>query len=105
MNPHLTMGENIADLGGLTLAMKSLLKRTNKMHHKPLLHLFFKSWANVWKFKATKEAIIQRLATDPHAPPSFRGNMVSNINEFYTTFDVIEGDKMYIEPENRVRIY
>jgi putative endopeptidase len=105
MNSHLTMGENIADLGGLTLSMKSLLKHTPKIHHKHLLHLFFKSWANVWKFKASKQAIINRLATDPHAPPSFRGNMVSNIDEFYTTFDVTDKDNMYIKPENRVKIY
>lgn len=105
MNAHLTMGENIADLGGLTLAMKSLLNKTDKKHHTMLLHLFFKSWANIWKFKATKAAIINRLATDPHAPPSFRGNMVSNIDEFYTTFNVTENDDMYIKPEDRVRIY
>ena len=49
--------------------------------------------------------MINRLASDPHAPPSFRGNMVSNIDEFYTVFDVKEGDNMYVDVNNRVKLY
>lgn len=105
MNPHLTMGENIADLGGLELTKKSLLKLFDEKHHNTVLHIFFKSWANIWKFKAKDETMINRLASDPHAPPSFRGNMVSNIDEFYTVFDVKEGDNMYVDVNDRVKLY
>lgn len=105
MNAHLTMGENLADLGGLTLAVKSIIANSPIEHHKTLLHLLFKSWANVWKFKTTKEAAINRLATDPHAPSSFRGNMVANIDEFYTTFEIEENDYMYIRPNKRVKMW
>ena len=105
MNAHLTMGENIADLGGLELTKKSLLKLFDKKHHKYVLYLFFKSWANIWKYKAKDETMINRLASDPHAPPSFRGNMVSNIDEFYTVFNINENDDMYIDINERVKLY
>jgi len=108
MKPQLTMGENLADLGGLSLAKQALLRQLKGKSEdiiKASLEIFFRSWANVWKFNASKETRIQRLATDPHAPADFRGNLVKHIPEFYSVFDVQEGDAMYIPPEQRVAMW
>lgn len=110
MNAHLTMGENLADLGGLSLGMKAMIEhlenncKTNDVK-KCVLRLFFKSWANVWKSNAKKESIIERLSTDPHAPESFRGNMVRNFSEFYEAFDVSVDDEIYLPSNKRVRMW
>lgn len=106
MNPHLTMGENLADLGGLTLSMRSLLKTIpNTTDKKEYLRVFFRSWANVWKCNMKKETAIINLITDPHAPKEFRGNMVKHIDEFYECFNVIENDPMYISSKDRVKMW
>jgi putative endopeptidase len=104
MNADLTMGENLADLGGLTLALKAMLK--DKVYEHPeSIKLFFRSWGNVWKAKFKEETRIDRLVSDPHAPTDFRGNLVKNIDLFHQVFDVKEGDDMWLEPENRVRMW
>jgi putative endopeptidase len=110
MNHQLTMGENLADLGGLTLALKALLNYTDKNNNKIYRHpeslkLFFRSWANIWKSKYTEQAKIQRLVSDPHAPVDFRGNLVKNIDEFYDVFNIKKGDKMFIEINERVKMW
>mmetsp|Transcript_18885 Transcript_18885/g.24664 ORF Transcript_18885/g.24664 Transcript_18885/m.24664 type:complete len:738 (-) Transcript_18885:176-2389(-) len=108
MNGELTMGENLADLGGLSLACKGMLARLrgrNTADRQLLLQLFFKSWANVWKIKQTNEYSIQQLATDPHAPAPFRGNLVKNNEYFYEAFPVKEGDAMFLKPEDRVSMW
>lgn len=105
MNAQLTMGENLADLGGLSLGKKALLKNLNDKSDESVrasLNIFFRSWANVWKFKASDELRVNRLATDPHGPPDFRGNLVKHIDDFYSVFDVKEGEPMYIPAEQRV---
>jgi len=105
MQAKLTMGENLADLGGLSLTKKALLKYLegeDKEFIDGSLDTFFRSWANIWKFKAATETRIKRLATDPHAPAEFRGNLVNNFDEFYSIFQVKEGDRMFIPPEKRV---
>uniref|UniRef100_A0A7S4HLK8 Uncharacterized protein n=1 Tax=Vannella robusta TaxID=1487602 RepID=A0A7S4HLK8_9EUKA len=105
MRPQLTMGENLADLGGLSLGKQALLhhlKGKDDESIRAALKILFISWANVWKFKASDELRVQRLASDPHAPADFRGNLLKNIDEFYSLFDVKEGDKMFIAPEKRV---
>ena len=110
MNPELTMGENLADLGGVSLALQTLtfkLKASGfsdeeiKINHRVL----FKSFANIWKENAKKDFLINQLTTDPHAPVHFRGNLVKNMDEFYTAFDIKETDKMYIIPAKRVRMW
>jgi len=105
MNAELTMGENLADLGGMSLACQALQARLGKNCTPDHLTAFFMAWANVWKSKETKAYIIQRLTTDPHAPCSFRGNMVSNIDAFYDGFDIKVGDPMYLAPEKRVKMW
>eukprot|EP00943_MAST-04B_sp_MAST-4B-sp1_P002635 g2635.t1 len=108
MNPKLCMGENLADLGGLSLSLQALLKSVegqsqNKV--KASLRILFKSWANVWKLNIKKDSRINRLTTDPHAPCEFRGNLVQHMDEFYDAFDITQGDKMYLEKESRVRMW
>ena len=73
---------------------------------KSLYAVFFRSWANIWKMKMTDAYAINALATDPHAPTSFRGNLASNIEAFYTAFPQVKpGTPMYIAPEKRVSMW
>ena len=66
----------------------------------------FMSWARVWKVKARDEEAIRLLATDPHSPGEFRCNqIVRNLDEFYTAFDVSAADELWLEPAARVRIW
>src|SRR3546814_13342639 len=64
---------------------------------------FFMGWAQVWRRKYTDANLLNRLKSDPHSPSEFRCNgVVANIPAFYSAFDVKEGDKMYLPPEQRV---
>lgn len=110
MNGQLTMGENLADLGGMSLAVQALMKRpsfkkANAKAQKAQLEVFFRSWANVWKTKASDAFVINALATDPHAPTSFRANLVRNIDAWYDTFNVGPNDAMYLPKEKRVQMW
>ena len=108
MNPKLCMGENLADLGGLSLSLQALLKSLNGQSAdviKASLRILFKSWANVWKLNIKKDSRINRLTTDPHAPCEFRANLVQHMDEFYDAFDVVEGDAMFLEKDCRVRMW
>merc|ERR1711957_240882 len=98
-------GENLADLGGMSLAYQALQQRLGSALTKDHSIAFFRSWANVWKSKETKAFIIQALTTDPHAPCSFRGNLLKNVDAFYEAFDVQPGDPMYVAPEKRVKMW
>ena len=110
MKPELTMGENLADIGGMSLSIQSLIK---KLKNKNLdnnnfnmcLRLFFKSWANVWKQNISKEKRIMLLNMDPHAPTDFRGNLVQHIDYFYDVFNINKNDKMYLLPEHRMKMW
>eukprot|EP00746_Dinoflagellata_sp_MGD_P167179 gnl/MRDRNA2_/MRDRNA2_97604_c0_seq1.p1 gnl/MRDRNA2_/MRDRNA2_97604_c0~~gnl/MRDRNA2_/MRDRNA2_97604_c0_seq1.p1 ORF type:complete len:773 (+),score=202.79 gnl/MRDRNA2_/MRDRNA2_97604_c0_seq1:81-2399(+) len=103
MNAELTMGENLADLGGMSLANQALKKTCGGNKEQQMA--FFYSWAHIWKQKESKASIIQALAADPHAPPSFRGNLVKNVDAFYEAFDVKEGDAMYLPKDKRVQMW
>lgn len=111
LNSELTMGENLADLGGLSLslrALKSILDLAADYiseHKKAYFQIFFKSFANIWKINAKDEFRIKQLTTDPHSPGNFRANLVKNMDEFYEAFDVKEGDKMYLPPSERLRMW
>lgn len=111
VNGLLTLGENIGDLGGVTVALKAYkLSLAGKdaaiMDGFTGEQRFFISWAQVWRRQGRNEYIRNALLTDPHSPSEFRVNgVVSNIPEFYTAFGVKAGDKMYIAPENRVKIW
>ena len=110
MKPQLTMGENLADLGGLTLSLRAMLLNPSMLDSsgKPkreALRLFFRSFCNIWKCSMTEQTRVNRLITDPHAPADYRANLVRNIDEFYTAFDVTEDDPMYLSPDKRVRMW
>ena len=111
VNPELTMGENIGDLGGLTMAYEAY-KLSLEGKEAPVLdgytgdQRFFMAWAQVWKRKYRPDELKNRLATDPHSPSEYRTNgVVRNMDEWYTAFDVSEEDGLYLAPEDRVKIW
>ena len=65
----------------------------------------FLNWAYVWRTKRRKELALQFLTTDPHSPPEFRANIARNLHEFHDAFDVQPGDGLWLDPEDRVRIW
>jgi endothelin-converting enzyme/putative endopeptidase len=111
VNGELTLGENIGDLAGLTIAYRAY-KISLDGKEAPVLdgmtgdQRFFMGIGQVWKYKATDEATRNRVLTDPHSPPEFRVNgTLPNMPEFVAAFDVQEGDGMYLPPEDRVKIW
>ena len=111
VNGELTIGENIGDLGGLGIAFKAYEMMLGDREDIVIDGLtgrqrLFIGWAQVWRNKGRDEMVIQRLATDPHSPPEFRVNqIVRNIDAFYEAFDVKPGDKLWLDPEQRVKIW
>jgi putative endopeptidase len=111
VNGALTIGENIGDLGGLSIAYKAY-RRSLKGHEPPVIEgstgdqRFFIGWALAWRSKSRDAEIARRLAVDSHSPAEFRCNgVLRNIPEFYAAFGVKEGDKLWLAPEHRVRIW
>ncbi|MFC9789105.1 M13 family metallopeptidase [Rhodococcus sp. NPDC127528] len=111
VNGEFTIGENIGDLGGLSIAIEAYriaLDGTTPPELDGLtgLQRVFFGWAQVWRTKARNEEAIRRLAVDPHSPPEFRCNgVVRNLDTFHEAFEVTPGDALYLEPEQRVRIW
>ncbi|MBC3871586.1 M13 family metallopeptidase [Undibacterium oligocarboniphilum] len=111
VNGALTLGENIADNSGLSIAYKAYqLSLGGKPA--PVIDGYtgdqrlFMGWAQVWRGKARDAETIRLLNIDPHSPASVRGNApLTNIPGFYAAFGVKEGDKMYIAPEKRITIW
>ena len=111
VNGALTVGENIGDLGGLTIAYKAYEISLNGKQP-PVIdgysgaQRFFMGWAQSWRGKYRAEEVRRRIATDPHSPDEFRCNqIVSNLDEFYQAFTVSENDKHFMNSEERVRIW
>jgi len=111
VNGALTIGENIGDLGGITIAYKAYLMSLNG-EEPPVVdgltgaQRFFLSWGLIWRGKSRDEIAIQRLATDQHSPSEFRCNQVaSNFDSFYEAFGVTEEDSMWLDPAKRVSIW
>jgi putative endopeptidase len=111
VNGGLTLGENIADLGGLLLALDAYHA---SLHGQPAPVIdglsgdqrVFLGWAQVWKSKVRDDALRQSLATDPHSPAKLRVNgVVHNVDGWYGAYDVKPGDKLYLAPDQRVRIW
>jgi putative endopeptidase len=107
----LTMGENIGDLGGLSLAYRAY-KLSLKGKAAPVIdgftgdQRFFMGWAQVWRGKVREERARQLLLTDPHSPPHYRINaVVRNFDEWQKAFGVKPGDALYLPPSERVRIW
>ncbi|MFW6598932.1 M13 family metallopeptidase [Propionibacteriaceae bacterium Y2011] len=106
VNGELTIGENIGDLGGLGIALKAYKLQRGDAVTTDELDELFRSWATIWRYKARDEHTLRRLATDPHSPPEFRCNqVVRNIDDFHTTYEVAEGDELWLAPEDRVTIW
>jgi len=111
VNGDLTLGENIGDLGGLTVAFRSYLLSLNGQESEVIdgftgEQRVFVGWSQVWRRKYRDEALRNRLMTDPHSPGQYRAfGTPRNIEAFYKAFDVKEGDKMYLKPEDRVKIW
>jgi putative endopeptidase len=111
INGKLTMGENIGDMGGLNLALDAY-RASLKGKKAPVIggltgdqRVFF-GWAQVWREKMRDDARIQQLHTDPHSPGQARVNgVVRNIDAWYRAFGVKPGDKLYVKPEDRVKIW
>ena len=111
INGDLTMGENIADLGGLLLALDAYHV---SLGGKPAPVIdgmtgdqrVFLGWAQVWRGKYREDRMRQQLVTDPHSPPKYRVDVpIKNIDAFYEAFGVKPGDGMYVAPADRVRIW
>jgi putative endopeptidase len=108
---ELTMGENIADLGGLTLALEAYHE---SLHGRPAPVIdgltgdqrVFLGWAQAWRGKVTDDFVKKQVVSDPHSPRQFRVNgVVRNLDAWYAAFDVKPGDKLYVAPDQRVRIW
>ena len=113
VNGALTIGENIGDLGGLSIALKAYrIALGRPLDEAPVvdgltgIERVFLGWAQVWQSKGRDEEVVRRIATDPHSPNEFRCNgVVRNVDEFYDAYDVQPGDALYLAPEERVRIW
>ena len=116
VNGALTIGENIGDLGGLTIAWKawaaSLAEQGLTPSTAPVIdgisgpQRFFYSWARAWRTATRPQFARQMLAIDPHSPAEFRCNQVlRNLDTFAEAFDVTPGDAMWLEPSQRVTIW
>jgi putative endopeptidase len=110
VNGSLTVGENIGDLGGLTIAHTAYLIALGDQpvpEHDGLtgVQRLFLNWAYCWRTKRRKELEQQYLTTDPHSPPEFRANIARNLDEFHTAFGTGPGDGLWLDPEDRVRIW
>ena len=113
INGKFTLGENIGDLGGV-LAAYDALQLSYEQNGRPEETIdgftpeqrFFMSWATVWRTKMRDDALKTRIKTDPHSPGMTRAvQPLLNVDAFYEAFGIKEGDKMYIAPEDRVRIW
>ncbi|WP_300018574.1 M13-type metalloendopeptidase [Pseudonocardia sp.] len=111
VNGALTVGENIGDLGGLTIALKAYRIATEGTEPPELDGLSGEArvlfgWAQVWRAVTRDAEAIRRLAIDPHSPPDLRCNaVVTNLDAFHEVFDVRPEDALYTDPERRVRIW
>lgn len=106
-----TLGENIGDLGGMAIAYEAY-KLSLDGKEAPVIdglsgdQRFFYGWAQIWRRLYRDEELRRRLDVDSHSPSMYRCNgILSNMDEFYEAFEIKPGDKMYIAPENRVRIW
>jgi putative endopeptidase len=111
VNGAFTVGENIGDLGGLSIALLAYQLSLGG-NEAPVIdgltgvqRVFF-GWAQVWRTKSRDAEAIRRLAIDPHSPPEFRCNgVIRNIDVFYDAFEVTADDELFLDPQRRVRIW
>ncbi|MCF7808382.1 MAG: M13 family metallopeptidase [Candidatus Marinimicrobia bacterium] len=112
VNGELTLGENIADLGGLTIAYAALQEALKK-HQEPAQiagfdqdERFYLSYAQIWRGNAREAALLHQVQTDPHSPRQFRVmGPVVNVDPWYAAFEVNEANGMFVEKANRIQIW
>ena len=112
VNGQLTLGENIGDLGGITIAYRAYQRA---LADQPVVpeqegyrgdQRFFLSFAQLWRMKSREDMLRQQLKTDPHSPPQYRVNgVLRNFPPFYAAFGVNPGNGMYLPPAERVSIW
>ena len=108
VNGALTVGENIGDLGGLTIAHQAYAIARAADGGEVTTddsQRLFSNWAYCWRTKRRKEQEQQYLTIDPHSPPEFRANIVRNLDEFHAAFGTTDADGLWLDPEERVRIW
>ncbi len=113
VNGALTIGENIGDLGGLSIALQAYrIALGRPLDQAPVLdgltgvQRVLIGWAQAWRGVVRDEELVRRIATDPHSPYEFRCNgVVRNLPEFHEAFDVRPDDALYLDPQERVRIW
>lgn len=115
VNGQLTLGENIGDLGGVSIALSAyqqFVKENYPDGKAPVidgttgLQRFFISWARTWRQLANKEMVRAQIINDPHSPNPLRVNgVVRNVDEWYQSFDIKKGEALYLEPQQRIRIW
>ena len=111
VNGEFTLGENIGDLGGITIGLLAYTLALDG-REAPVIDGFtgiqrvFLGYAQVWRNKYREEALRLLIGTNPHAPSMYRANgAVRNVPEFYAAFDVVEDDALYLPPAERVKIW
>jgi predicted metalloendopeptidase len=111
INGELTLGENIADLSGLTVAHRAYLAALAGAPA-PVMdgftgeQRFFLGFAQVWRDKERDESLRSSLLTDPHSPGEFRTDgVLPNVDAFYQAFNVKPGDRLFRQPQNRIHIW
>jgi len=110
VNGALTVGENIGDLGGVTIALKAYLISLEGQEP-PMVggmtgpQRVFMNFALIWRSKRRKEQMLQLITVDPHSPAEFRANIVRNLDEFHEAFGTVPGDGLWLDPDARVRIW
>jgi putative endopeptidase len=111
VNGAFTVGENIGDLGGLSIALLAYQLSLNGQPAPVIdgltgVQRVFFGWAQVWRTKSRDAEAVRRLAVDPHSPPEFRCNgVIRNLDAFYEAFEVAKDDALFLEPQRRVRIW
>lgn len=112
VNGKFTLGENIGDLGGVSVAFDALKMYLNDHGNQGKIdgftqeQRFFISWATIWRTKATDESLKNQVNTDPHSPGYYRAfGPIINVDGFFEAFDIKPGDKMYKAPADRIRIW
>ena len=110
VNGELTLGENMADLAGVTIAYDAYKlslsgKTPTVLNGYNDDQRFFLGFGQIWRTKQREAVLLQQLTTDPHTPGQFRPYVVRNLDAWYDAFGVKPGDKLYLKPEDRVRVW